>query len=225
MSNFFKKKNFFKILTLIFAVIFFILFVILISMILEFNKYEIIDNGGIDSNREKMNIENMQNNKFVIIQTNKGDIKVELFVQKSKITTKNFLNYVNLGFYDGTIFHRVIDDFMIQGGGYLPNMSLKNTKAPIKLESDNGLKNLKGTIAMARTSKPNSATSQFFINTKDNNFLDYKSASNPGYAVFGKVVEGIEVVKKIESVKTSKKSYFQDWPVEDIIIEKIYLVE
>ena len=152
------------------------------------------------------------------MNTNMGTIKIELFPDKAPITVKNFISYVNDSFYDGTIFHRVINNFMIQGGGFLPDGTQKKTKAPITLESNNNLSNTVGTIAMARTNEPNSATSQFFINVKDNDFLNYKNDQNPGYAVFGKVVSGMDVVNAIKVVQTTTKGAYQDWPVEDVKI-------
>lgn len=152
------------------------------------------------------------------MNTNMGTIKIELFPDKAPITVKNFISYVNDSFYDGTIFHRVINNFMIQGGGFLPDGTQKKTKAPITLESNNNLSNTVGTIAMARTNEPNSATSQFFINVKDNDFLNYKNDQNPGYAVFGKVVSGMDVVNAIKGVQTTTKGAYQDWPVEDVKI-------
>lgn len=160
----------------------------------------------------------------VLMQTNLGDIEIELYSDKAPTTVKNFLGYVNDGTYEGTVFHRVIADFMIQGGGFLPDGTEKPTKAPIKLESDNGLKNTKGTIAMARTMVEDSATNQFFINTKDNEFLNYASG-NPGYAVFGKVTKGLDIVEKIESQQTTTKNNMQDWPIEDIIIKSVKVIE
>ena len=152
------------------------------------------------------------------MNTNMGTIKIELFPDKAPVTVKNFISYVNDSFYDGTIFHRVINNFMIQGGGFLPDGTQKKTKAPITLESNNNLSNTVGTIAMARTNEPNSATSQFFINVKDNDFLNYKNDQNPGYAVFGKVVSGMDVVNAIKGVQTTTKGAYQDWPVEDVKI-------
>ncbi len=155
----------------------------------------------------------------VEIETSKGNIVIELYPQKAPTTVKNFLSYVNAGYYDGTVFHRVIRNFMIQGGGFYENGTEKKTMAPIKLESNNGLKNSVGTIAMARTNNPNSATSQFFINVKDNDFLDYGNG-NAGYAVFGKVLTGMNVVREIENVATTTKNGMQDWPVKNIVILK-----
>ena len=163
--------------------------------------------------------------EIAVIETNKGTIEIELDRENAPVTVENFVGYVNSGFYDGTVFHRVIPNFMIQGGGFTAEGVQKETNAPIKLESDNGLKNLEGTIAMARTNDPDSATSQFFINVVDNPALDYASG-NDGYAVFGKVTSGMEVVDDIASVKTTTKyGYYADWPVEEIVIEKAYLKE
>jgi peptidyl-prolyl cis-trans isomerase A (cyclophilin A) len=159
-------------------------------------------------------------NPMVLISTSKGDIKVELYPDKAPETVKNFLAYVNAGYYDGTIFHRVIRGFMIQGGGLTADMKDKREgqRAPIKNEASNGLKNDTGTIAMARTSVPDSATSQFFINVANNDALN-KSAGKDGYAVFGKVVEGMDVVKKIEQAETASKGMHQDVPTEAITIK------
>ena len=162
-------------------------------------------------------------NPVVLMKTSMGTIKIELDQEKAPVSTANFLAYVNDKFYDGTIFHRVIPAFMIQGGGFDKDMNQKKTKAPIKNEAGNGLKNLNGTIAMARTSDPNSATAQFFINTKDNAFLDHRddSVQGYGYAVFGKVVEGMDVVKKIEAVQTTTKMPHQNVPVTPVVIESV----
>lgn len=157
-------------------------------------------------------------NPTVAIETTSGEIWVELYPDKAPQTVANFLTYVDEGFYKNTIFHRVIQGFMIQGGGYTIKMDEKDTHAPIKLESDNGVKNEKGTIAMARTSVPDSATSQFFINLVDNDFLDYQGAGNPGYCAFGKVIEGMDVVEKIGKVKTHRQGIHDDVPEELIII-------
>ncbi len=162
----------------------------------------------------------------VEIKTSKGVIVLELDSAAAPKTVENFMSYVNDGAYDGTIFHRVIKDFMIQGGGFVPQMVQKKTKAPIVNEADNGLKNLRGTIAMARTMEPHSATSQFFINTVDNSFLDH-TAKNPrgwGYCVFGKVVEGMDTVDEIAKVKTTTKVGHQDVPVVPVIIEKVTVI-
>lgn len=164
--------------------------------------------------------EKKSTNPQVILETTQGEIIIELFPGKAPITVKNFLKYSKAGFYDGTIFHRVIPGFMIQGGGLLPNMKRKEAGVPIWNEADNGLKNAHGTIAMARTSRPHSATAQFFINTVDNSFLDHKDKTSQGwgYAVFGKVIDGIEVVDKISRVKRGNHGGFQDVPVEPVII-------
>ena len=163
-----------------------------------------------------------ESNPVVELQTSMGNIEIELYPEKAPETVKNFLQYVNSGFYSSTIFHRIIKGFMIQGGGFDKNLEQKETLTSIKIESDNGLNNDKGTIAMARTSNPNSATSQFFINTKDNDFLNYASstAQGYGYAVFGKVIKGMDVVDKIESVKTSSQGYMDDIPVSSVAIFK-----
>ncbi len=161
-------------------------------------------------------------NPVVEIDTNFGTIKVELYPKKAPITVKNFLAYVDAKHYDGTIFHRVIPDFMIQGGGFTEEMKQKTTKDPIKNESDNGLTNVKYSIAMARTSVPDSATCQFFINTKDNPFLDKANAGDKvGYCVFGQVISGEDVVDKIKAVKTGVKNGMKDVPVENVVIKSI----
>jgi len=164
---------------------------------------------------------------MVKLHTNHGIITLQLDAEKAPNTVKNFLEYVSSGFYTNTIFHRVIDNFMIQGGGFEPGMKQKAVKAPIQNEAANGLKNDIYTVAMARTNDPHSATAQFFINVKNNGFLNY-SAPNPqgyGYCVFGKVVEGTEVVDKIRKVKTGNRSGFQDVPMEDVIITKAEVVK
>ncbi len=157
---------------------------------------------------------------IVVIETSKGTIEVQLNSEKASITVENFLAYVNSGFYDGTVFHRVMPGFMIQGGGFTPDGTQKPTSEPIKLESDNGLGNDAGTIAMARTSVPDSATSQFFINVANNGFLNY-APGNDGYAVFGKVTSGMDVVNKIAAVRTSSRGDNSNWPVEDVVIKKV----
>jgi len=156
----------------------------------------------------------------VELVTSEGEITLELDADKAPATTQNFLEYVRSGFYDGTLFHRVIDGFMIQGGGYTAGMNRKDTKSPIANEGRNGLKNVIGTIAMARTSDPNSATSQFFINVANNSSLDYPSPDGYGYAVFGKVVDGMDVVMRIARVRTTQSGYQQDIPAKDIVIFK-----
>jgi peptidyl-prolyl cis-trans isomerase B (cyclophilin B) len=160
----------------------------------------------------------------VIFTTNHGQFKVELDAEKAPKTIENFLNYVRSGHYNGTIFHRVIDGFMIQGGGFEPGMKQKPTSAPIENEAKNGLKNEPYTLAMARTSDPHSASSQFFINVKNNSFLDYPGQDGWGYCVFAKVVEGTDVVDKIKSVKTTRAGMHADVPVENVVIEKAEIV-
>ena len=159
---------------------------------------------------------------MVIFKTNFGDIKIELDFENAPKTAENFKQYVEEGFYDGTIFHRVIDGFMIQGGGFEPGMKQKVTREPIENEADNGLKNTVGTLAMARTMDPHSASAQFFINVKDNDFLNHsgKNMQGWGYAVFGKVSEGMDVVEKIKAVRTTSAAGHQDVPADDVIIEK-----
>jgi len=164
---------------------------------------------------------------MVILHTSKGDITLELDAAKAPETVKNFLAYVNSGFYDGTIFHRVINNFMIQGGGFEPGMKQKPARAPVKNEAANGLTNDAYTIAMARTSDPQSATAQFFINVKDNGFLNFTAPTSQGYGycVFGKVVKGTEVVDAIKRVQTGNSGVFQDVPVEDVVIIKAEVVK
>lgn len=159
----------------------------------------------------------------VHMQTSKGTIVLELDAEKAPETVANFLEYARSGFYDGTIFHRVIPGFMIQGGGFEPGMQQKSTGEPVRNEADNGLTNDLGTIAMARTSDPHSATAQFFINAKDNGFLNFTAANAQGwgYCVFGKVVEGIDVVKAIEKVSTITRGGHQDVPQDDVVIETV----
>ncbi|TMA51135.1 MAG: peptidylprolyl isomerase A [Deltaproteobacteria bacterium] len=167
-------------------------------------------------------------NPMVVLSTSLGDIKIELYQDKAPVTVQNFLEYVKSGYYDGTIFHRVIPGFMVQGGGMTDDMRDKREgqRAAIKNESSNGLKNDTGTLAMARTSAPDSATSQFFISVKDNTFLNKENAADKvGYAVFGKVVEGMDVVKKIEQVKTTTKGPHQNVPVDSVVIKSAKVVE
>ena len=162
---------------------------------------------------------------MVIFQTNFGNISIELFEKEAPITCSNFVQYVNDGYYDGTIFHRVINDFMIQGGGFAQGMQQKESRATIKNEANNGLKNTVGTLAMARTMDPHSASSQFFINVKDNGFLNFSGENSQGwgYAVFAKVVDGMDVVNTIKAVKTTSRAGHQDVPAEDVIIEKAWV--
>jgi peptidyl-prolyl cis-trans isomerase B (cyclophilin B) len=160
----------------------------------------------------------------VVLHTNHGDITLELDAEKAPKTVENFLSYVRDGHYDGTIFHRVIDGFMVQGGGFEPGMKQKPTKASVENEATNGLKNEAYTVAMARTSDPHSASAQFFINVKNNSFLDYPGQDGWGYCVFANVTAGKEVVDKIKSVKTSRSGMFSDVPAEDVVIEKAEII-
>ena len=164
---------------------------------------------------------------MITLHTNHGDIKLALNEEKAPETAANFLQYAQEGFYDGTIFHRVIDGFMIQGGGFTEDMQQKPTNAPVKNEANNGLSNKVGAIAMARTQDPHSATAQFFINVNDNTFLDFKSESLQGwgYCVFGEVVEGLDVVNKIKDVATGNRGMHQDVPLEAVVIEKVSIGE
>lgn len=164
---------------------------------------------------------------MVKLETSKGDIYIELDHEKAPKTAANFKQYVKDGFYDGTIFHRVISNFMVQGGGFEPGMKTKKTRDPIPNEADNGLENKKGTLAMARTSDPNSASAQFFINVADNGFLDHsaKTSEGWGYAVFGKIAGGMDVVDKIKSVETTSDGMHQDVPAEDVLIIKASIVD
>jgi len=159
---------------------------------------------------------------MIKLHTNHGTISLELDAERAPETVRNFLAYVTAGHYDNTLFHRVIDGFMIQGGGFAPGMEQKPTQATIKNEADNGLKNLRGSVAMARTSDPHSASSQFFVNVADNAFLDHTAptSSGWGYCVFGRVVEGMDVVDAIKTVKTGAKGFQQDVPVQDVLIER-----
>ena len=161
---------------------------------------------------------------MVKLQTSMGDIVVKLDEAAAPVTVKNFLTYAEEGFFDGTIFHRVIPNFMIQGGGFTAEMTKKQTHPPIVNEASNGLKNDRGTISMARTSDPDSATAQFFINHKDNASLNYVAGGNPGYAVFGKVTEGMEVVDAIAAVKTTVRNRMRDVPVDTVVIKSAKVV-
>ncbi len=165
-----------------------------------------------------------QTNPIVEVETSKGSLRVELLLDKAPRTVNNFLQYVDDGFYDGTIFHRVIEDFMVQGGGFTEQMDQKPTLPPIQNEADNGLSNARGTLAMARTSDPHSATAQFFINATDSNtFLDHQSKTSQGwgYCVFGKVVEGLDVVDQLRSAETCTRGGHQDVPVDAIVINAV----
>ena len=164
---------------------------------------------------------------MVTFHTNHGDIVIKTFADKAPVTVENFLNYCREGFYNNTIFHRVINGFMVQGGGFEPGMHQKDTKATIKNEANNGLKNTRGTLAMARTNDPHSATAQFFINVVDNDFLNFRgeNAQGWGYCVFAEVAEGLEVVDKIKGVKTGRSGMHQDVPVEDVVINSVTVSE
>ena len=162
---------------------------------------------------------------MITMHTNHGAIAIELDAENAPKTAENFLQYCRDGFYDGTIFHRVIDNFMIQGGGFEPGMTDKKTRAPVENEAKNGLKNERGSIAMARTTDPHSATAQFFINVKDNGFLDYPGQDGWGYCVFGKVVDGLDAVDNIRNVATTNRGGHQDVPSEDVIIERVEIPE
>lgn len=164
---------------------------------------------------------------MILIKTNYGPIKLQLDHERAPETARNFEQYVKDGFYDGLIFHRVISNFMVQGGGFEPGMVPRKTREPIKNEADNGLSNMTGTVAMARTMEPHSATAQFFINVRDNGFLDHtgKNAEGWGYTVFGKVVEGMDVVNTIKEVETGSHAGHQDVPIEDVVIESATVIE
>jgi len=166
----------------------------------------------------------MTDSVMVKLETSKGDIVLELNKKVAPVTVDNFLRYINEGFYDGTIFHRVIANFMVQGGGFTADMVQKKPQPPIINEAKNGLKNDRGTVAMARTNNPDSATSQFFINHKDNASLNYAGKGKPGYAVFGKVVEGIDVVDAIATVKTTRKGRYSDVPAESVMIKSAKVI-
>jgi peptidyl-prolyl cis-trans isomerase B (cyclophilin B) len=171
--------------------------------------------------------ETAKGNPKVVLETSQGKMVIELFVDKAPETVQNFLAYVDAKFYDGTIFHRVIPNFMIQGGGFTADMKQKSTGDPINNEADNGLENQRGTLAMARTGDPHSATGQFFINSVNNDFLNFKSKTPQGwgYAVFGKVVEGIEVVDAISAVKTKTQGMYQDVPAEAVVVNSARRLE
>lgn len=162
---------------------------------------------------------------MITLKTSHGDIVIELDHEAAPKTCENFEQYVRDGFYDGTIFHRVIENFMIQGGGFMPDMMQKATREPIENEANNGLSNEVGTIAMARTMQPHSASSQFFINVADNKFLDYPGQDGWGYCVFGKVVEGMDVVNRIKDVPTTTRAGHSDVPVDPVVIEKATIDE
>ena len=177
-----------------------------------------------ENDHESETTENTQ----VILHTNHGAITLELFEKEAPLSVANFIEYARAGHYDGTLFHRVIPNFMIQGGGFDTDFQQKPTRDPIQNEADNGLTNARGTVAMARTNDPHSATSQFFINVTDNNFLDHRSPASGqswGYAVFGRVTDGMDVVDAIRQVETGRRSFHQDVPVEDVIIERVEIIE
>ena len=161
---------------------------------------------------------------MIKFETTHGPFTVELFEKDAPLTVANFLQYVDDGFFDGTIFHRIVPDFVIQGGGLKADFSQKKTRAPVKNEADNGQLNLRGTLSMARTNAPHSATSQFFVNLKDNEFLDYRPG-NHGYAVFGRVVEGMDTIDRIAAVGTGRRQGYTDAPMEDVIIQSARRVE
>lgn len=165
--------------------------------------------------------------RFVQLDTSAGTIRIELDTEKAPLSAQNFIDYVQAGHYDNTVFHRVIRGFMVQGGGFEPGMKQKPTQATIQNEANNGLKNQKYTLAMARTSAPHSASSQFFINAANNEFLNFtaETAQGWGYAVFGRVVEGMDVVDRIEAVKTGRKGFHDDVPLEDVLIQRATLVD
>jgi len=164
-------------------------------------------------------------NPTVLMETSLGNVTIELFQKDAPISVKNFLSYVKDGFYNGTVFHRVIPGFMVQGGGFISGMKEKTTKAPIRNEAANGLKNDRGTLAMARTANPDSASAQFFINVVDNQGLNRPMPDGHGYAVFGKVVKGMDVVDKIAAVKTGTKGPFQDVPLKPVVIKSVKVVK
>jgi cyclophilin family peptidyl-prolyl cis-trans isomerase len=169
-----------------------------------------------------------QGNPAAVIHTTMGDIQLELFPDKAPVSVQNFINYANSGFYDGTVFHRVISHFMIQGGGFTPDMQKKTTGEAIQNEAMNGLSNMRGTIAMARTNDPHSATAQFFINVQNNTNLDYTGEGNSrawGYTVFGRVTSGMEVVDEIRFVKTTTQPPFSDVPTEPVVIDRIEIID
>jgi peptidyl-prolyl cis-trans isomerase A (cyclophilin A) len=161
---------------------------------------------------------------MILFETTLGDFKIEFLEKEAPISVANFQKYIDNGFFDGTIFHRIVPGFVIQGGGFTEDMSQKRTEAPIKNEADNGLKNKRGTLSMARTNDINSATSQFFVNLKDNDFLDH-SRGNFGYAVFARVAEGMDVIDKIAAVETGRKRGFDDVPVEPVIMKSVRKVD
>lgn len=220
-------KNFYKYLSYVFIII---SIVLLIGIISESTARDSKEDSSLDISitdeiQEEVDLQEEVDVVTVFMQTTQGNITLELDRANAPITVENFISYVEDDFYSGTVFHRVIDGFMIQGGGFTEDQVQKETKTPIMLESYNGLSNTRGTIAMARTNVPNSATSQFFINVVDNTFLDFQSASQPGYAVFGKVTQGMDVVDQIRLAQTTTKGPHQNWPVEDIVITSVTILE
>lgn len=203
---------------IIIYVLCFLIIVSLVFLVIRLKEDTILEKQSTDDLQEH----GLQESNVVVLETTKGNIEIELYPDKAPITVANFKEYVNSGHYDGLVFHRVISGFMIQGGGFMPDGTQRQTNPSIVLESENGLSNDIGTIAMARTLEPDSATSQFFINTEDNIGLNY-SQGNPGYAVFGKVIAGMDVVYDIESTETISKAQHQNWPKEDIIIVKAHI--
>lgn len=219
-------KNFYKYLSYVFIII---SIVLLIGIISESTARDSKEDSSLDisiTDEIQEEVDSQERELVrVLMQTTQGNITLELDKTNAPITVENFISYVEDDFYSGTVFHRVIDGFMIQGGGFTEDQVQKETQNPIMLESYNGLSNTRGTIAMARTNVPNSATSQFFINVVDNTFLDFQSASQPGYAVFGKVTQGMEVVDQIRLAQTTTKGPHQNWPVEDIVIISVTILE
>src|SRR5690625_7916400 len=183
--------------------------------------------GGLPAAAQSNDQEVTMSKPQVTLNTTQGDIVIELDAENAPKTVENFLTYVKDGFYDGTVFHRVIDGFMIQGGGFEPGLKQKQANAPIENEADNGLKNERYTVAMARTNDPHSATAQFFINVNDNDFLNFTSPtpSGWGYAVFGKVIEGTDVIDKVKNVETGSQGFHDDVPLKDVIIEEAIVIQ
>lgn len=203
----------------------FILFLLIICCIMTYDSTAQTVNKKSKKEKKTMEVKN-DTLTIAVIKTNMGTIELELFAKKAVKTVENFVGLAEKGYYNGVIFHRVIDNFMIQGGGFDKDYQQKPTRATIQNEAKNGLKNVKYSIAMARTSQPHSASAQFFINVKDNSFLDYPGQDGWGYAVFGKVVEGMDVVDKIKAVKTGRGGMFPtDVPQEMVIIEKVTVVD
>jgi cyclophilin family peptidyl-prolyl cis-trans isomerase len=201
-------------------------FILLTAVVLSFGCKEKIQeqNKQTEEQNKQTKAENRQG-KMVKLKTSMGDIVIELNEKAAPVTAKNFLKYAEEGFYNEVIFHRVIPNFMIQGGGFTAQMTQKQTQPPIVNEASNGLKNDRGTIAMARTNNPDSATSQFFINHKNNDFLNYVENKNPGYAVFGSVIEGMDVVDAIAAVKTTTQKGMGDVPVEPVVIKSAEIIQ